>query len=235
MDVVVADDSEVTRRVLASTIERCGHRVTPAADGLAALAAYERVRPPLIVLDWQMPELDGLEVCRRIRALPGGQDAFVLMVTGRDATTGLLDALAAGVDDFMTKPVAPTDLEARLRIAERRIEQTIARRAAETALVRAERLASIGEVALALQHEINNPLTSLLMNSQLLAIDGEASEAIRAQASAITAEVRRIADVIRRLRELREPKTVEYLDGARMTNLGTGQGLLPAGTGENGT
>jgi DNA-binding response OmpR family regulator len=225
MDVVVADDSEVTRRVLASTIERCGHRVTPAADGAAALAAYERVRPPLIVLDWQMPELDGLEVCRRIRAMPGGEDVFVLMVTGRDATTGLLDALTAGVDDFMSKPVAPTDLEARLRIAERRIEQTVARRAAEAALVRSERLASIGEVALALQHEINNPLTSLLMNAQLLGADSEASEGIRMQAQVIAGEVRRIADVVRRLRELQEPQTVEYLNGARMTNLGTGHGL----------
>ena len=175
-----------------------------------------------------MPELDGLEVCRRIRASPGGDDVFVLMVTGRDATTGLLDALAVGVDDFMTKPVAPTDLEARLRIAERRIAQTTARRAAETALVRAERLASLGEVALALQHEINNPLTSLLMNAQLLAADGDASADIRRQAGMITEEARRIADVVRRLRGLREAHTIEYLDGARMTNLGAGRGLDPS-------
>jgi DNA-binding response OmpR family regulator len=220
MDVVVADDSEVTRRVLASTIERCGHRAILAADGAAAWEAFQRIRPPLIVLDWQMPEMDGLEVCRRIRSGPEGIDVFVLMITGRDTTTGLLDALAAGVDDYMTKPVAPTDLEARLRIAERRIDQTLARRSAERALLRAERLASIGEVALALQHEINNPLMALLTHAELLAGDAGAAPAMREQARVITEQTRRIADVIKRLRDLREPTTVEYVGGARMTDLG---------------
>jgi DNA-binding response OmpR family regulator len=231
MDVIVADDSEVTRRVLASTIERCGHRVIAAEDGGAAWAAFQRERPPLIVLDWQMPELDGLEVTRRIRAAPGGIDVFVLMVTGRDTITGLLDALTAGVDDYMTKPVAPTDLEARLLIAQRRIEQTRERRAVEEALVRAERMVGIGEVALALQHEINNPLMALLTHAQLLAEDQATSASVHEQAKAILDQTRRIADVVSRLRNLRDAKSVEYVKGARMTDLGTRPRGEPVGEG----
>jgi DNA-binding response OmpR family regulator len=219
MDVIVADDSDVVRHVLASTVERCGHRVTAVGDGAAAWDAYQRINPPLVILDWQMPELDGLEVCRRIRGRPAGADAFVLMITGRDATTDLVAALAVGVDDYMTKPVVAADLEARIRIAERRIEQTAARRAAEQALARAQRLAGVGEIALALEHEINNPLMALLTHAHLLAGDERAPPVIREQATSILEQTRRIADVVRRLRDLKDPRSVEYIDGTRMIDL----------------
>jgi DNA-binding response OmpR family regulator len=229
MDVIVADDSEVTRRILASTIERCGHRVISAEDGGAAWTAFQRDRPPLVVLDWRMPELDGLEVTRRIRGAPGGIDVFILMITGRDTITGLLDALTAGVDDYMTKPVVPSDLEARLLIAQRRIEQTRERREVEEALVRAERMVGVGEIALALQHEINNPLMALLTHAQLLSEDKSTPAAIREQAKAILDQTRRIADVVSRLRTLRDAKSVEYVNGSRMTDLGARSRGEPVG------
>ena len=219
MDVVLADDSDVSRRMLAATLERCGHRVTAVADGEAAWAAFEQARPPMLILDWQMPGLDGLEVCRRVRTVAGGLDVFVLMVTGRDTSGHLADALAAGVDDYVTKPVVPLHLEARVRIAERRIEQTIARRSAEEALATAQWLAGIGQTALALQHEINNPLMALLTNAQLLAEDTAAPAAYRDQAAGMLEQTRRIAAVVKRLRELKQPRSVEYVGNARMIDL----------------
>ena len=223
MDVVLADDSDVSRRVLAATLERCGHRVMAVADGEAAWAAFQESRPPMLILDWQMPGLDGLEVCRRVRSSPGGADVFVVMVTGRDTSAHLADALAAGVDDYVTKPVVALHFEARVRIAERRIEQTAARRSAEEALATAQWLAGIGQTALALQHEINNPLMALLTNAQLLAEDTAAPASYREQASSILEQTRRIAGVVKRLRELKQPRSVEYVGSARMIDLsGTG-------------
>jgi DNA-binding response OmpR family regulator len=219
MDVVLADDSDVSRRMLAATLERCGHRVIAVADGEAAWAAFEQARPPMLILDWQMPGMDGLEVCRRVRSAPGGVDIFVLMVTGRDTSTHLADALAAGVDDYVTKPIVPLHLEARVRIAERRIEQTLARRSAEEALATAQWLAGIGQTALALQHEINNPLMALLTSAQLLAEDSAAPADYREQAASILEQTRRIAAVVKRLRELKQPRSVEYLGSARMIDL----------------
>jgi len=225
MDVVLADDSDVSRRMLAATLERCGHRVTAVADGEAAWMAFEQSRPPMLILDWQMPGMDGLEVCRRVRSSAGGVDVFVLMVTGRDTSTNLADALEAGVDDYVTKPVAPPHLEARLRIAERRIEQTLARRSAEDALATAQWLAGIGQTALALQHEINNPLMALLTGAQLLADDAAAPQSYRQQAGSMLEQTRRIAAVVKRLRELKQPRSVEYVGNARMIDLSgkTGQ------------
>ncbi len=221
MLIVLADDSDVTRRMLAATLDRAGHEIVAVADGDAGWAAFEHHRPPLIILDWQMPGLDGLEVCRRIRQAPDGADVFVLMITGRDASSHLSDALAAGVDDYLAKPVAPEHLTARIRIAEGRIAQTTARRRAEDALAKAQWLAGIGHTALALQHEINNPLMALLTHGQLLAEDPEATSGVREQVTTILAQARRIADVVRRLKELKEPHAVQYLGTSRMIDLST--------------
>lgn len=219
MDVVLADDSDVSRRILAATLERCGHRVIAVVDGEAAWAAFEQSRPPILILDWEMPGIDGLEVCRRVRSTPGGADVFVLMVTGRDTSTHLADALAAGVDDYVTKPIIPLHLEARVRIAELRIQQAAARRSAEEALATAQWLAGIGQTALALQHEINNPLMALLTHAQLLAEDSAAPAGYREQAASILEQTRRIAGVVKRLRELKQPRSIEYVGSARMIDL----------------
>ena len=219
MQIILADDSEVTRRMLAATLTRAGHDVIAVGDGEAAWAAFEAQRPPMLILDWQMPGLDGLGVCRRVRESPDGGDFFVLMVTGRDASNHLSDALAAGINDYLAKPATPEHLAARVRIAEVRIGHRMARRRAEEALAKAQWLAGIGHTALALQHEINNPLTALLTHAQLLAIDPESTPGVRDQVGTVIEQARRIADVVRRLKELREPQTVTYLGKERMLNL----------------
>jgi CheY-like chemotaxis protein len=221
MQIILADDSEVTRRMLSATLDRAGHEVIAVPDGEAAWTAFELHRPPMLILDWQMPGLDGLDVCRRIRQAPDGLDVFVLMITGRDATSHLTDALAAGVDDYLAKPATPEHIAARVRIAEGRIAQTTARRRAEDALAKAQWLAGIGHTALALQHEINNPLMALLTHGQLLAEDSESTPGVRDQVAVILAQARRIAEVVKRLKELKDPKAVQYLGSAEMLDLTT--------------
>ena len=218
MKVVLADDSALGRRLLEATLSKAGHDVTAVADGEEAVAAFARVAPALVILDWLMPNVDGLEACRRIRALAGGADAFVLMVTARDQSADLLDALAAGVDDYMMKPVTPEMLSARVVIAGRRLEQNVLRRRAEDALAAAQRLAGIGETTLALQHEINNPLAALLVHAQLLVSDA-ATPALKKDLDLVVKLTRRIADVVRRLSELKAPRSVPYRDGASMIDL----------------
>jgi CheY-like chemotaxis protein len=166
-----------------------------------------------------MPLLDGLGLCRRIRESELG-DPFLLIVTGRDKREDLLSALDSGADDYLTKPVTADALTARLRIAERRIEITAARRSAELELRRARYLAGIGETSLALQHEINNPLAAMLSHASLLEAgmveEGEKDEAL----ATIIQQAKRIGDVVKRLRQIDQPRSVEYLGNARMLDIG---------------
>ena len=227
MNVLLADDDPTMRLLLAKMVEQGGHAVATAADGQEAWDAYVACPPPLLILDWEMPKMDGLELCRLIRASEGGDVPFILMITARDQTEDLTAVLDAGADDYMSKPVTRDNLYARLRIAERRIDVNAARRSAEEKLRKAQYLAGIGETSLALQHEINNPLAALLSNTGLLEAniltDAEKEESL----VTIAQMARRIADVVKRLRQLDNPKSVEYLGNARMIDINPSGGTKP--------
>lgn len=222
MRVLVADDVELIRLLHEAVLREMGHEPDLAADGEEAWALYEREPFPLVLLDWQMPRLDGLELTRRIRGADGGDRVFVLVVTAREGTDDLHDVLDAGADDYLSKPVTPEQLRARLTIAERRMAAEDARRRAEEALARAQWLAGIGQTSLALQHEINNPLAALLAHTELLRDAQDVGDVEREQLEVISRQARRIADVVSRLRQLQAPKSVEYVKGSKMLDLGEG-------------
>jgi two-component system, OmpR family, response regulator MprA len=111
--------------MLQRTLVAEGFEVTLAADGGAALVAAERSAPDVIVLDVAMPGLDGLAVCRRLRAR--GLDTPVLMLTARDAVPDRVSGLEAGADDYLVKPFAVVELVARLRALTRRGREAGAR------------------------------------------------------------------------------------------------------------
>jgi DNA-binding response OmpR family regulator len=196
-----------------------GHEPLAVEDGAAAWAMFEREHPPLVIVDWQMPEMDGLEVCRRIRSSPFARDTFVLVVTGRIEGDDVVNALDAGADDYLFKPFTPPSITARLAIAERRIAANEARWAAEEALANAQWMAGIGQTALAIQHEVNNPLAALLGNVQLMLMEDDLPLDIRVLGDDMLAQARRVANVVKRLSTLDAPRTVEYLTGATMLDL----------------
>ena len=219
MKILLADDSRVTRLLIGAALSGAGHEVVPVANGREAWERFSETPSPLVVLDWQMPEMDGLEVCRRIRASPRGDETFILVVTGRGTAEDVTVALAAGADDYVAKPITREVLLARLTIAERRMEQDAARRRAEAELARAQWLAGIGQTSIALQHEINNPLTALLAETQMMASDEFDEATLRIRVAAVAQQVRRIADVVRQLARLDDPSTIEYASGVRMLDL----------------
>jgi len=117
--VLVADDDPISRLLLERTLVKLGHDVVAVADGQQAqalLAASDG--PQLAVLDWMMPGLDGIEVCRIVRK-QAGPYVYVILLTARDRREDLLVALEAEVDEFLTKPVDPVELRARLRSGQR--------------------------------------------------------------------------------------------------------------------
>lgn len=219
MQVLLADDDDMMRLLLEEVLKSLGYSVDARADGAAAWAAYEAAPARLAVLDWQMPGLDGLEVCRRIRAHPQGVESYILVVTARDGVEDLQSVLDAGADDYLSKPVTPKDVAARLRIAERRMETAAARRTAEAELRKARYLAGIGEMSIALQHEINNPLAALLTNASLVSSGLVTGEEATESLAAVQVQANRIAEIVRRLQTLGAPQSTEYAAGQRMVDL----------------
>ena len=219
MKVLIADDSPLIRRLIEVAVLDRGHEVIAAEDGDVAWALFEREQPSLVILDRQMPGLDGLEVCRRIRTSPSARDVFVLVVTGRIEGDDVVNALNAGADDYLFKPFTPPSIPARLEIAERRIAANDARWTAEEALSNAQWMAGIGQTALAIQHEINNPLAALLSNVQLMLMDEALPADVRSLADDLLVQARRVANVVKRLSQLETPRTVEYLAGEPMLDL----------------
>lgn len=132
--VLLAEDEVVTRRLMEAQMTRFGFEVISVGDGLVAWNVLQSADPPsLVVLDWNMPGLDGPDVCRRIRESTRKGYTYTLLVTARHAKTDVVQGLSAGADDFISKPVDPDELHARLRTGERivRLEQTLALQVAE--------------------------------------------------------------------------------------------------------
>ncbi len=226
MRVLFADDDVIARTLVGAVLDDLGHVVTTAADGESAWRTFQDAPTPLVILDINMPGLDGLEVCRRIRTHEAGRETFVLIITARDGRDDLTDVLEAGADDYVTKPSSPENLRARLQIANRRIAQDTARRTAEAELARSRWLAGIGETTIALEHEINNPLSALLGHAELLMMDRSLGDEHLEQLRIIQEQAARIAQVVRRLAKLKNPQSVEYLAGSRMLDLSTRGGRL---------
>jgi len=119
--VLVADDDRKITDMLRRTLAYEGYQVVTAADGHETLAQARAHRPDLVVLDWMMPGLDGLEVARRLRA---ADDMPILMLTARDAVEDRVEGLDSGADDYLVKPFAPAELLARVRALLRRAERS---------------------------------------------------------------------------------------------------------------
>jgi two-component system, cell cycle response regulator len=118
--VLVAEDDAMFRRILQSWLEAWGYRVTVAEDGAKAWNILQQEFPPqVVILDWVMPEINGLDVCRKVREQKRTPYQYILLATAKDAKQDLVRGLEAGADDYLTKPFDQSELRARLRACNR--------------------------------------------------------------------------------------------------------------------
>jgi phosphoserine phosphatase RsbU/P len=119
MKILVAEDDGPSRQILAGQIRKLGHEPVEAPDGSVAWELYQSEEPSVVITDWIMPHMDGLELCRRIREDNRPQYAYLIILTSMDRKVGFLEGMSAGTDDFVTKPADIVELSVRLRVAER--------------------------------------------------------------------------------------------------------------------
>ncbi|MBN1654221.1 MAG: response regulator [Deltaproteobacteria bacterium] len=122
MRTLIVEDSGTTRRMLAEAVADRGHDVTALPNAEVALEAHMKTAFPIMILDWILPGMDGIELCRKIRALPNGDEPVIIIITSHHGTQEhIITALDAGVNDFIVKPIDPLVLNTRLTIAERTV------------------------------------------------------------------------------------------------------------------
>ena len=117
--VLVVDDSRAQRLVVSTQLRRWGYRVTECESGADALAICTRTDIEIVISDWMMPGMTGLEFCKRFRELGRESYGYFVLLTSKSEKTEIADGLEAGADDFLTKPVSSNELRARLRAGER--------------------------------------------------------------------------------------------------------------------
>ena len=205
--ILVVDDNEANRSLAEHTLEDEGYRVVSASSGAAGITAFGAERPDCVLLDVRMPDMDGFAVCERIRALPSGTDTPVLFFTAlRDVDT-FDRALAAGGDDFLTKPVRPTELIVRIQSAlklrrmnvELREHYELLKRQRDHLLrlqLQKERLTAF------VIHDLKNPVNSMDLHAQVLLRDKGLSATARDSATQIRSEARRLNRMILNLLDL---------------------------------
>lgn len=117
--VLVVDDSRFQRRILGSSLRKWGFQVSEADSGSAALAACREAPPDIILSDWMMPGMDGLEFCRKFRDMQRETYGYFILLTSKSEKDEVAEGLLCGADDFLTKPVNPAELRARITAGER--------------------------------------------------------------------------------------------------------------------
>ncbi|MGZ4779060.1 MAG: hybrid sensor histidine kinase/response regulator [Thermoanaerobaculia bacterium] len=198
--ILVVDDNEGNRALAQNTLEDEGYRVTIARGGAEAIASFEAAPPDCILLDVRMPDIDGLTVCEQIRSMPHGSDTPVIFLTAQRDIETFDRALRAGGDDFLTKPVLPTELVVRVQTALklRQLRSEIrdhfgAMKKQRDDLMRLqlqkERLMAF------VVHDLKNPVNSMDLYAQLL----QREESLPARARESVAQIRTSARHLTRM------------------------------------
>lgn len=134
MPILIAEDDLTSRTILQAILAKWGFEAVIAGDGDAAWAILQRPEPPrLLLLDWLMPGLDGVEICRRLRAQPSSQPPYIILLTALGKPQQIVEGLRAGADDYITKPYNREELRARIATGERilGLQASLARRVEE--------------------------------------------------------------------------------------------------------
>lgn len=205
--ILVVDDNAENRALAQATLEDENYAVVLAASGEEGVSSFEAERPDCVLLDVRMPGIDGFEVCSRIRALPGGAETPILFLTAlRDVDT-FDRALRAGGDDFLTKPVRPTELVVRVQAAlklrrmsdELREHYDLVRRQRDDLIrlqLQKERLTAF------VVHDLKNPVNSMDLLAQLLLRDSELSPRSREYVQRIRTEARSLLRLVLNLLDI---------------------------------
>jgi signal transduction histidine kinase len=212
MRILIAEDDATSRVILAEIVAQLGHEVVTAVNGQEAWAIFHREHVPLVISDWMMPDLDGIELIRRIRAENRARYTYVILLTALGGKENYLEAMRAGADDFANKPLDSDQLHARLRVAERILglqRELVQLELSQQQIVQQERLRALGEMASGIAHDFNNALSVVCGFTDILLLrpeDLDDKEKVRQRLELIRTAGRDAAHLVSRLTEFYRPR-----------------------------
>ena len=218
--VLVADDDHDIREIIASAVSIKGHIVLQAANGPEALGKINETEPDLLILDWMMPGMTGLEVCQEFKKTESGKHIPVLILTARDTIQDKVEAFEDGADDYLTKPFDFKELQARIKalLRMRDLNLTLQTKNRELAamqerLVEQQRQLAVTQLAGAAAHRIGQPLAAMLLNIHLLE-DLDAGDALFSKVlDTVRTDLKRAIQLVEELQDSDANQSEDYYEG----------------------
>ena len=212
MRILIVEDELVSCEALKLNLESWGHQVEICRDGSEAWAALQKPdAPKLAILDWMMPEMDGVELCRRVRTLEHGKSLYLILLTSKGSPEDLVEGLEAGADDYVIKPFGRQELKARIQVGIRVANL-------QEQLIEAEQMRVLSLTTGAAAHEINQPLTIIIGKADMLTSKIEANSPILSDIADIQNASQRISDIIIKMGAAKKFVTKEYVPGTQIVD-----------------
>ena len=168
MKILIAEDDPISQNLLDKMVQNEGYDTVLVNNGKSALEKVKRDKIDMVITDWLMPEMDGLQLCREIRRANLSRYVYVILLTSKGQVEDAVEALDAGADDYIRKPFNPDELKARILAGNRIIELEDSQKKANAQLLQSEKMSSIGQLAAGVAHEINNPTGFVSSNLKTL-------------------------------------------------------------------
>lgn len=217
--ILIVDDDESSLKATEYQLIGKGFRPRTATSVDMAEHLVAEEKPEIIICDWSMPDRDGLDFVKSLRANPNTASLYFIMLTGRGSTEDKITALTQGVDDYLEKPVKITELQARILVAKRIIKL-------QQQLVHHQKMQTYAEMAVAVSHEINNPLTSLLGYLELVKKKIQRDNLVETNVDQILQMIdrsyeqgKRIGEIVKKLTSIKDYRVKTYNDGIQMVDI----------------
>jgi DNA-binding response OmpR family regulator len=211
--ILVVDDNKDILHLFKKILSTHGYNVTSAENGYEALKMAFEDPPDLILLDLALPKMDGFTVCKKLKESVKTSMIPVVIVTCRDTMKDKILGLQLGADDYITKPIYYVELLTR-------VESLLKLRELQKQLIEARKLETLAQIAVSVNHEINNPLCSISANAEMLKTHiNNSDDAVFRKIDIILKEVDRIKQVISKLSNATRVISMEYISGVKMLDL----------------
>ncbi len=204
--ILVADDDEFIRLYLKKRLAGQGYTVLSAVDGEEAFALAQEHLPDVIVSDWMMPKMDGIELCHKIKADGRLRFTYFIFLTARDKQDDKISSMDEGADDYLAKPFQDKELLARINVGVRIT-------ALQKELMAYQHQRAITELAVTIGHEINNPLGIMMLTLQVMnkRFQSNNTQELPKDIETCLANGRRVAEIVKKLCSLSDPHFKPYL------------------------